>query len=356
MPSVALAERAMKNENGVDDMRLYEMLRGVSRTFAISVERLPPVLRDAVMIAYLLLRVSDCIEDSETLVAERKAELLRLCAQVLATTMPVTSLMSAIAHVDGSDAEVYVVQHVDWLLERLHRLPSAIQGIITSHVSQMSLGMARWQEHGPVVNNEEELDDYMHQVAGRVGYLLTDLFGWYSPFFVDRKAQLLPLARHFGLGLQTVNIIRGLRKDYERGWVYVPRTFYEPLGLTRDSLFARENAEQALRVIDRLADKAESHLQHGLGLITSIPRRHYRIRLACMWPLFFAIKTLAVSRGNIDVILNEAKITRAEVMAVVRNTTLMGWSNSWLRYYCHRLQTAQPSSLISSSAASIVTE
>jgi len=334
----------IKNENDYGDMHLSEMLRAVSRTFAISIERFPPALRDAVMIAYLLLRVSDCFEDHEMLVAERKAELLRLWAQVLTSTMPATSIMSAIAHLDESNPEVYVVQHVDQLLERLRRLPPAIQGIITSHVSQTSLGMARWQEHGPVVNSEEELDDYMHQVAGRVGYLLTDLFGFYSPFFVERKAQLLPLARHFGLGLQTVNIIRGLRKDYERGWVYVPRTFHEPLGLTRDSLFAPENADQALQVIAQLADKAETHLWHGLSYITSIPRRQFRIRLACMWPLCFAMKTLAMSRGNVNVILTEAKITRAEVTAIMRETTLMGWSNSWLRYYCHRLQIALPSS------------
>ena len=104
--------------------------------------------------------------------------------------------------------------------------------------------MARWQEHGPFVETEDEMDDYMHEVAGRVGYLVTDLFGWYSPIIQKRKAQLRPLAREFGLALQTVNIIRGLRKDYERGWVFVPRTFYEPLGLTRDSLFAQENNGQ----------------------------------------------------------------------------------------------------------------
>jgi hypothetical protein len=59
--------------------------------------------------------------------------------------------------------------------------------------------------------------------------------------------------------------------------------------------------------------------------------------LACIWPLFFAIKTLAVSRDNVHVILTEAKITRTEVMDIIRNTTLMGWSDSWLRSYYSRL-------------------
>lgn len=319
-------------------MHLRELLRDVSRTFAISIEHLPLALRDAVTIAYLMFRVSDCLEDHERLDASHKAELLRLWAQVLKGSIPATSFTKEIAHLDKSDPEVFVTQQADHLLEELHRLPEPLQEIISGHVYQTSLGMARWQEHGPVVNTEDDMDDYMHEVAGRVGYLLTDLFAWYSPIISKRKSQLRPLAREFGLALQTVNIIRGLRKDYERGWVFVPRTFYEPLGLTRDSLFAQENHKQALQVITLLTDKAEAHLQQGLGYITCIPLNHYRIRLACIWPLFFAIKTLALSRDNIHVILSEAKITRTEVMTIMRKTTLMGWSDRWLRsYYSHLL-------------------
>jgi farnesyl-diphosphate farnesyltransferase len=320
-------------------MQLRETLRNVSRTFAISIEQLPASLREAVMIAYLLFRVSDCLEDHAELEASRKAELLKVWAQVLQDNLPVTSLTNAIENLDGSDPEVYVAQHAAPLLASLRQLPKPVQETIIEHVHRTSLGMARWQEHGPFVDTEEEMDDYMFEVAGRVGYMLTDLFGWYSPLIRERKDQLRPLAREFGLALQTVNIIRGMRKDYERGWVFVPRTFYEPLGLTRDGLFARENNGQALQVIARLADKAEAHLLNGLQYIINIPPIHYRIRLACTWPLFFAIKTLAVSRDNIHVILNEAKITRAEVTNIIRNTTLMGWSDHWLRSYYSQILT-----------------
>ncbi len=319
-------------------MHPNEMLRGVSRTFALSIERLPSGLRDMVTTAYLLFRVSDCLEDNASLVANHKAELLRRWASVLADSMPVSALTGEIIHLDRNDPEVYVAQHADQLLEGLRRFPQPIQQIITTHVNQTSLGMARWQENGPEVRNEEEMDDYMHQVAGRVGYLLTDLFAWYSPVIMERKEKLLPLSRQFGLALQTVNIIRGLRKDYERGWVYVPRTFYEPLGLTRDSLFATENAAKVLRMIDRLADKAETHLQYGLEYIRNLPKWLHGIRLACMWPLFFAVRTLAVSRNNINVVLTEAKITRADVNRIIRDTTIFGWSNSWLTGYYNSLR------------------
>ena len=320
-------------------MQLRETLRNVSRTFAISIEQLPFALRDAITIAYLLFRVSDCLEDNEELEASQKAELLRLWAGVINGDLDVQSLTNSIANLDESDPEVFVAQRAGQLLESLQELPDPVQEVVKHHVYKTSLGMARWQEHGPFVDTEEEMDDYMFEVAGRVGYLLTDIFAWYSPAIAKQKDKLRPLAREFGLALQTVNIIRGLRKDYERGWVFVPRTYYEPLGLTRESLFAIENADKTLQVVAHLATKAEGHLRNGLSYIISIPRIHYRIRLACMWPLFFASKTLALSRNNIQVIVNEAKITRAEVMRIIRQTTLMGWSDQWLESYYTSLLT-----------------
>jgi hypothetical protein len=38
------------------------------------------------------------------------------------------------------------------------------------------------------------------------------------------------------------------------------------------------------------------------------------------------------------VLVGEVKMTRDEVKAIVRDTTLFGWSNSWLDSYYRRLQ------------------
>jgi farnesyl-diphosphate farnesyltransferase len=277
--------------------------------------------------------------------AGRKAELLRLWAQVLSELAPIETLTGNIADLDDGDPEVYVAQHAQQVLDMLHKLPPPVQEAIIERVNRTSLGMARWQEHGPFVDNEEEMDDYMHQVAGRVGYLLTDIFAWYSPFIQERKDELMPLSRQYGLALQTVNVIRGMRKDYERGWVFVPRTFYEEVGLTRDTLFAPENIDKALQVVDMLATKAERHLWHGMTYITAFPRHQHRIRLACMWPLFFAVRTLALSRSNASVLLAEAKMGRDQVKNIMRATTFFGWSNHWLvRYYRYLAHPPKPPS------------
>src|SRR5437868_1895140 len=153
----------------------HALLRSASRTFALSIERLPGVVGDAMCLAYLLLRVSDFLEDNDYMPPERKVALLKLWDSILAGDQPAEKL-----------------------------------------------------------------------VAGRVGYLVTDIFAWYSGFVRARLNQLMPLAREFGLALQTVNVIRGLRKDYERGWIFVPESFCAAVNLRRSDLFKPEYQIQAL--------------------------------------------------------------------------------------------------------------
>jgi hypothetical protein len=40
--------------------------------------------------------------------------------------------------------------------------------------------------------------------------------------------------------------------------------------------------------------------------------------------------------------VGEVKMSRDEVKAIVRDSTLFGWSNTWLDNYYHQLQTVQP--------------
>ncbi len=314
-----------------------EVVQQVSRTFALSINVLPGTLGDAVALAYLMFRISDGIEDHSELTAERKIELLDMWAAILAGSTPVSHLTEAVADLDSSDPEVEIVQNANLVLDWLHELPEPFQQPIVQHVYDTTRGMSRWQAHGPYVADEDELDDYMHEVAGRVGYLVTDLYALHAPAIMERRDELMPLSRHCGLALQTVNVIRGIPKDFVRGWVFTPRSFYEEMGLTRETMLAPGNRAKALKVVDRLAAKADRHLQYGLEYVTAFPRTEHSIRLSLMWPFFFAVRTLAISRGNPLVLTGEAKMTRPEIKRIVAKTQLFGWSNSWLDSYYQQL-------------------
>jgi farnesyl-diphosphate farnesyltransferase len=313
------------------------MLRAASRTFAIGIERLPGVLGDAVMVAYLLLRVSDYLEDNEDMPPDKKVALLNLWDDVLAGRADVTQLTTIIGRADGSDPDAVVAEHAAEVIARLRALPPEVQAPIVSNVRDSTQGMARWVARGPVVEDEADMDDYMHEVAGRVGYLLTHLFAWYSYYIRLHREALMPLAREFGLALQTVNVIRGLREDYERGWIFVPKSFCDAVNISREDLFRPEHRAQAVKVLDLLADKAERHLRAALAYLKALPRWQHSIRLFCAFPLMFAVRTLAISRRNHQVLETEAKITREEVARIVRDSTWWAWSNTWLDYYYRQL-------------------
>lgn len=315
----------------------YQLLREVSRTFALSIERLPGEVRDALTLAYLLFRVSDFLEDNIFMPADRKAGLLLLWAEVLQGNRSVADLLAELRDIDEDDPEARVAVQADLLLAQVTNLPAGVRGPLMARVAESTRGMARWQLKGPLVRTEEEMDDYMYHVAGLVGYVVTDVFGYYSPMIRPLRARLLPLARDFGLGLQTVNVIRGLRKDFDRGWVFVPASYCEVVGLGQQELFDPARRGAALQVVEMLSRKAEGHLANGLEYVTMLPRSSYRMRLACAWPLLLAARTLAVSRGNPRVLSDEAKISRKRVRQILLVSYLIGWSNTALRWYYRQL-------------------
>jgi farnesyl-diphosphate farnesyltransferase len=317
---------------------LNEMLRATSRTFSIGIERLPGVLGSAVMVSYLLLRVSDYIEDDEGRPDAEKVALLELWDSILAGYTDVTQLTTQLSEPDGSNPDGVVAWHAAQVLEALYSLPPTIQTIIIANVRDTTQGMARWVARGPQVADENDMDNYMHEVAGRVGYLLTDLFSCHSWYIRWQKSALMPLAREFGLALQTVNVIRGLREDYERGWIFVPDSFCTALEITREDLFRPEYTSQSLQVLKKLTDKADHHLESALEYLKALPPWQYSIRLFCVYPLMFAVRTLAISRQNRAVLDGEVKITREEVAQIVKDTTLWSWSNPWLDNYYQKLR------------------
>jgi len=321
----------------------HQLLRDASRTFALSIERLPGLVGEAMCLAYLLLRVSDFLEDNDYMPAARKVALLKLWDQILAGEARPEELVAHLQdRAPGADPDARVAHVVVEVMEKVRALPIAVQNQLLVHVRDSTQGMARWVARGPDIPQEVDMDDYMHEVAGRVGYLVTDVFAWYSGFIRSKLRILMPLAREFGLALQTVNIIRGFRKDYERGWIFVPESFCAAVKLNRADMFKPEYERQALQVVDLVADKAERHLQNALNYVKALPPWLHTLRLACIWPMLFAARTLAISRHNVNVLVGEVKMTRDEVKTIVRDTTLFGWSNHWLENYFRRLAAPPP--------------
>lgn len=321
---------------------LHQLLHAASRTFAIGIDLLPRPIRDEVQVAYLLLRVSDYLEDNQEMESERKVELLERWAAVVEGREGVEALAPTLQAADEDTPDALVARHVVPVHEALDTLRPSARSVVAGHVRDSTLGMARWAERGPDIADEADLDDYMHEVAGRVGWLLTDLFALEVPAVRRQREEMRSLGREFGLALQTVNVVRGLHADWRRGWIYIPRSFLPDPAVGPWELFQQgaRNRESERAVLERLVGKADRHLAAARDYIARIPRRQHGIRMFCLLPLLFAVRTLAISRDNPRVFDEETKIGRAAVRRIVRNARLFGFSNRWIAWYCGRLARA----------------
>jgi len=321
----------------IEDFDQWNTLKNTSRTFYLSIKQLPTKIGNAFCLAYLLLRVSDFFEDNEFMPPEEKVYWLNTWDEVLAGQPFPEDWQVKLKDFASKDPDAFAAFYADELLNLVSLLPAGLQKKIVPLVQATTRGMARWVARGPVVLQEEDMDDYMFEVAGRVGYLSTEVFAWYSKAIKNRQDLLMPLAEETGLALQTVNILRGLRKDYDRGWIYVPESYCELAGINRGELFSSENEEKILKLVELLADKAERHLTSALDYIKFIPPHQHKVRLACIWPLMFAARTISVSRNNLGVLKGTAKVSRDEIKQIIQVTTLFGWSNRFLKSYYEKL-------------------
>ncbi len=63
--------------------------------------------------------------------------------------------------------------------------------------------------------NFEELSDYCYKVAGVVGLIMLEIFGYTSPKTTDYAVSL-------GIAMQLTNILRDIKEDFKRGRIYLP--------------------------------------------------------------------------------------------------------------------------------------
>ncbi len=315
----------------------WDLLAETSRTFYLSIRKLPNDVGWVLCLAYLLLRVSDFFEDSAALEPQAKLAWLRRWSAALGGAPLDSDWGTQVAEIGAVEVDAVAAEHAEMIVAEFEALDPEIREPVRRHVRDSTEGMIRWIERGPEVGTEADLDDYMHEVAGRVGYLSTEVFTWGSTAIAKRKHELMRLAREAGLALQTVNVLRGIRKDYQRGWVYIPDEFLNEAGIRPDQLFDPAHHRQALQVVNRIAAKAERHLQSAIAYAQTIPRSEHLIRRACVWPFLFAAATVGISRNNAEVLYGEAKITRRRIRRIVLATSVFGWSNRFLNWYFTRL-------------------
>ncbi|MBN1336665.1 MAG: squalene/phytoene synthase family protein [Deltaproteobacteria bacterium] len=301
-----------------------EMLPRVSRTFALSIEALPPGLRDPVRVSYLLCRVVDTVEDAAGLPWPTRSALFEAFDDCLLDdgADPAGFEERALALGEGG-ADEALCRGAGAVFRSFRALPATDREAVRPHILDLSLGMRMYAARAARLGrfrlrDLEDLERYCYYVAGTVGELLTPLFAGYVPG-LEAKAALEARAASFGLGLQLVNIVKDVAEDLERGVLFLPEALLAAHGAPADErLLDPAFREAGLGAIRQVAARARLHLERAreYTLLWPIPEGSEVVRF-CAVPLLLALGTLAEVESGPDT-LQRGRNPRVSREAVAR--------------------------------------
>jgi farnesyl-diphosphate farnesyltransferase len=325
------------HENMSDDEFQAYFLDGVSRTFALTIPRLPESLARPVSNGYLLCRIVDTIEDEVALTSAQKRLYCERFAQAVAGNAPSDPLASELFPLLSEQtlaSERELIAAIPRVLRITHGFAPPQQEALAECIATMSRGMAEFQDkdlsHG--LKDLRQMGDYCYYVAGVVGEMLTRLFCHYSPEIAAHRARLMELAVSFGQGLQMTNILKDLWDDHSRGVCWLPQDVFTECGFSLSELRPHHGNPDFVRGFDRLIGVAHAHLRNALDYTLLIPRHETGIREFCLWALGMAVLTLRKIHGNLYFSnSSQVKITRRAVKATIVASRLTRGNDALLK-------------------------
>jgi len=242
-----------------DESVSFDALLGLtSHTFSLAIRLLPQPLRREITLAYLLFRVADTLEDSETWDAAARVHALADFGRLLRETASPWRCPGPGAWATARPTEhegcLRLLAALPQLLAAVRETPPEARAAIIRHVGGTVDGMIWYQlRSGRPRDLEmvdvEDLRRYSYVVAGVVGELLTDLFALHGALPAGELPALRLHALALGEGFQLVNVLKDVPDDARGG-----RSFLAPgadprglCALARQDLAAAEPYIAALR-------------------------------------------------------------------------------------------------------------
>ena len=111
-----------------------------------------------------------------------------------------------------------------------------------------------------------ELYEYCYRVAGVVGLMCIEIFGYRNPKAKDYAVNL-------GLALQLTNIIRDLKVDAERGRIYLPQDELARFGYHEDELLRGVYTPAFFELIRFVGSRARQYFHSARQLLAAEDRR-----------------------------------------------------------------------------------
>ena len=343
LPTVTPADR---------ERLLTGLLRGVSRTFYLTLRVLPRSLRGPVGLAYLLARAADTIADTRLLPPhERLKHLLAFREQVEGPVAADTLREIGLALTDKQSTpdERVLLTSLPEAFSTLEALLQAdctyVRSVVVTLTRGMEMDLTKFpsEDSGRIValNDSAELDRYIYYVAGCVGEFWTAIAMAHTAPLKEWDAQRMSeLGVNFGKALQLTNMLRDVPKDLRIGRCYLPENQLARVWVTPEELLDPLVGIKARPVLVTIIRTALEHYGAAEEYLLSIPRRCWRLRLAVLWPILIGLATLAKLAGN-EAWLDPAKpskVSRRWVYGMLAFSLPSVFSDALLRAWIGRLR------------------
>jgi farnesyl-diphosphate farnesyltransferase len=336
---------------------LDAILKGVSRSFYLTLRVAPRRVRPQLGVAYLFCRAADTIADTALLPPERRLALLGLYrAQFEAEAPDRRAAASIAAELTGARSipeERLLLEGLDRPFDAYLAFPQGDRALVRRLVTTLTLGMEMDLRSFPLAGEREaaggpagaeaiepealaadaDLDRYCYHVAGCVGEFWTDIAISNLPALRRwDPAGMREKGVRFGKGLQMTNVLRDIPQDLRKGRCSLPRARLGAAGLSPGDLRGGGTAGRPLPaaldpVLDDLLDLTLDHYRAGWEYTLAIPASAPRLRLACAWPLLIGLGTLDLLRNR------KADLRSGAVLRVAQNDVWRILGGSALRVF-----------------------
>lgn len=164
--------------------------------------------------------------------------------------------------------------------------------------------------------NFAELYDYCYKVAGVVGLIMLQIFG-----YKDTRAQ--SYAVDLGIAMQLTNIVRDVKEDYLRGRIYLPEDEMKRFSVAETDIAAARINENIQQLLKFQIDRAREYYKNAKSGISLIEDRNSRFVVCAMANIYSGILN-SIEKNNYDIFSRRAHVSISGKISAVLKIMLKG--------------------------------
>ncbi|MCF7908284.1 MAG: phytoene/squalene synthase family protein [Candidatus Omnitrophica bacterium] len=162
----------------------------------------------------------------------------------------------------------------------------------------------------------KQLYDYCYKVAGVVGLIMLEVFG-----YRDNKAK--QPAVDLGIAMQLTNILRDVKEDLGLGRIYLPQDELKSFGLSQEDLSSEKISDKFITFIKYQIRRARNYYQLADEGIKMITDKRSRFVVCAMSKVYGAILD-QIEKNNYDLFFQRASVSRLGKLGLLAKVIIEG--------------------------------